>query len=162
MLSLPVSLVDIEPFDAWVFRVAGWATITVAIVGLVASLFVPMAYCRYGCPTGALLKFLQVSLAQRALDDAGLGSGRARGTGRRLVIHMNTNDVQGRRGSVWVFTSRVSCGVSGPRTVVSPFTRLLGVDRGPLFDCMWFGVEFALHRCYEFMVAGANCLVRES
>ncbi|MEM7560876.1 MAG: FMN-binding protein, partial [Planctomycetota bacterium] len=53
------SLVDIEPFDAWVFRVAGWATITVAIVGLLASLFVPMAYCRFGCPTGMLLGFLR-------------------------------------------------------------------------------------------------------
>jgi len=59
LLALPFSLVDIEPFDAWVYEVAGWATITVAIVGLVASLFVPMAYCRYGCPTGALLKFLR-------------------------------------------------------------------------------------------------------
>ena len=26
--------------------------------GLVAALFVPMAYCRYGCPTGAMLNFL--------------------------------------------------------------------------------------------------------
>jgi len=59
LTSLPFSLVDIEPFDAWVFRVAGWATITIAIVGLVASLFVPMAYCRFGCPTGALLNYLR-------------------------------------------------------------------------------------------------------
>ena len=59
MGSLAFSLVDIEPFDAWVFRVAGWATITVAIVGLIASLFVPMAYCRFGCPTGALLNFFR-------------------------------------------------------------------------------------------------------
>jgi uncharacterized protein with FMN-binding domain len=59
MTSLSFSLVDIEPFDAWVFRVAGWATITIAVVGLVASLFVPMAYCRYGCPTGAMLNFLR-------------------------------------------------------------------------------------------------------
>jgi len=59
MAALPFSLVDIEPFDAWVFRVAGWATITIAIVGLIASLFVPMAYCRYGCPTGAILSFLR-------------------------------------------------------------------------------------------------------
>jgi len=57
--SLRFSLVDIEPFDAWVFRVAGWATITIAVVGLLAALFVPMAYCRYGCPTGALLGFLR-------------------------------------------------------------------------------------------------------
>lgn len=59
MGGLTFSLVDIEPFDAWVFRIAGWATITIAIVGLVASMFVPMAYCRYGCPTGALLEFLR-------------------------------------------------------------------------------------------------------
>ena len=59
MTSLPFSLVDIEPFDAWVFRVAGWATMTIAVVGLVVSLFVPMAYCRYGCPTGALLNYLR-------------------------------------------------------------------------------------------------------
>ena len=59
MMGWGFSLVDIEPFDAWVFRVAGWATVVVAIVGLVASLFVPMAYCRFGCPTGALLEFLR-------------------------------------------------------------------------------------------------------
>ena len=59
MAALPFSLVDIEPFDAWVFYVAGWATITIAVIGLVASLFVPMAYCRYGCPTGAVLGYLR-------------------------------------------------------------------------------------------------------
>ncbi len=61
IVSLPMSLVDIEPFNAWVFRVAGWASITIAIIGLVASLFVPMAYCRYGCPTGLTLGFLRLS-----------------------------------------------------------------------------------------------------
>ena len=59
MLHLPYSLVPIEPFDAYIVRVAGWATITVAVVGLLASLFVPMAYCRFGCPTGAMLSFLR-------------------------------------------------------------------------------------------------------
>jgi len=59
MTSLGFSLVDIEPFDAYVFRIAGWATISIAIVGLIASLFIPMAYCRFGCPTGALLEFLR-------------------------------------------------------------------------------------------------------
>jgi hypothetical protein len=59
MLHLPVSLVGIEPFDAFVIRIAGWATITVAAIGLIASLFVPMAYCRYGCPTGAMLGYLR-------------------------------------------------------------------------------------------------------
>jgi NosR/NirI family nitrous oxide reductase transcriptional regulator len=59
MLALPFSLVDIEPFDAWVWHVAGWPSIVVAIVGLLASLFEPMAYCRFGCPTGALLGYLR-------------------------------------------------------------------------------------------------------
>lgn len=59
MLHLPFSLVDLEPFDAWVFQAAGTATIVIAVVGLGASLFVPMAFCRYGCPTGALLDFIR-------------------------------------------------------------------------------------------------------
>ena len=61
MTGSAFSLVDLEPFDAWVFSVAGWPTLTVAAVGLTASLFVPMAYCKYGCPTGALLEFLRRS-----------------------------------------------------------------------------------------------------
>ena len=56
--QLAFNLVSIEPFDAYLFRVAGWATITIAVAGLVASLFVPMAYCHYGRPTGAMLNFL--------------------------------------------------------------------------------------------------------
>ena len=59
MLHLPFSLVDIEPFDAYVWQIAGWATIGIAVAGLFASLFVPMAYCRYGCPTGAVLGYLR-------------------------------------------------------------------------------------------------------
>ncbi|MCA9071915.1 MAG: hypothetical protein KDA84_23465, partial [Planctomycetaceae bacterium] len=42
-----------------IFRIAGTATIGIFVVGLVASLFVPMAYCRFGCPTGALLGYLR-------------------------------------------------------------------------------------------------------
>ncbi len=59
MIGLTFSLVNIEPFDAYVIQTAGWATIAVAVVGLVASLFIPMAYCRFGCPTGAVLGFLR-------------------------------------------------------------------------------------------------------
>jgi len=59
MLGWEINLNALEPFDAWLIRIAGWGTITVAVVGLAASLFVPMAYCRYGCPTGALLKFIR-------------------------------------------------------------------------------------------------------
>lgn len=59
LVGLSFSLVDIEPFDAYLFPIAGWATLAVAIVGILASLFVPMAYCRFGCPTGVLLEFLR-------------------------------------------------------------------------------------------------------
>lgn len=59
ILLLPIDLAHLEPFDAYVIQAAGWATITIALVGLIASLFVPLAYCHYGCPTGALLEFVR-------------------------------------------------------------------------------------------------------
>jgi NosR/NirI family nitrous oxide reductase transcriptional regulator len=59
MLALGFDLAGIEPFDAYVWKVAGGATVTVFVVSLVVSAFVPMAYCRYGCPTGHLLEFVR-------------------------------------------------------------------------------------------------------
>jgi polyferredoxin len=59
LLLLPIDPAHLEPFDAYVIRSAGWATITIATVGLIASLFVPIAYCHYGCPTGAVLNFIR-------------------------------------------------------------------------------------------------------
>jgi NosR/NirI family nitrous oxide reductase transcriptional regulator len=56
MLPIGFDLAGIEPFDAYLLGAAGIATISVAVVGLIASCFVPKAYCRYGCPTGALLE----------------------------------------------------------------------------------------------------------
>ncbi len=72
MLVLPHDLAAFEPFDAYAIRSAGWATIAIAIAGLVAACFVPMAYCHYGCPTGALLNFIR-------------GHGRADRFGRREI-----------------------------------------------------------------------------
>lgn len=59
MIALPMDLANLEPFDAYLVSSAGWATLTVAVVGLIASFFVPQAYCRFGCPTGALLNFVR-------------------------------------------------------------------------------------------------------
>lgn len=59
LLALPLDLASLEPFAAYVVRSAGVATIGVAVIGLVASFFVPQAYCRFGCPTGALLNFVR-------------------------------------------------------------------------------------------------------
>ena len=49
----------LEPFDAYIWEVAGGITIAIALLSLLASAFVPMAYCRYGCPTGAILKLFE-------------------------------------------------------------------------------------------------------
>jgi len=46
----------LEPFDAYLFPAAGIATVVVFVLGLVASFFHPMAYCKFGCPTGELLE----------------------------------------------------------------------------------------------------------
>lgn len=56
---LNFDLAGLEPFDAYLLGGAGLATILVAVAGLVISLFIPMAYCSYGCPTGWLLEFVR-------------------------------------------------------------------------------------------------------
>lgn len=59
MEKVPFDLAGVEPFDAYLIRTAGAATIAVAVIGLLAAAFVPMAYCKYGCPTGAVLSFVR-------------------------------------------------------------------------------------------------------
>jgi hypothetical protein len=71
-LVLPFDLASVEPFDAYSIRAAGWATIAIAVAGLLAACFVPMAYCHYGCPTGAVLNFIR-------------SHGKADGFGRREI-----------------------------------------------------------------------------
>ncbi len=53
--------VALEAFDAWHWGLAGLAAKSVFVVGLIAALFVPMAYCRHGCPTGAILEYLRAN-----------------------------------------------------------------------------------------------------
>ena len=59
LLALPFDLAGLEQFAAYVIRSAGIATLAVAGIGLAAAFFVPQAYCRFGCPTGALLNFVR-------------------------------------------------------------------------------------------------------
>ncbi len=61
VVGLPLRLSLLEPFDAWIWKAAGWGSIALAVVGLCAAFFVPQAYCRFGCPTGALLRFVRSS-----------------------------------------------------------------------------------------------------
>jgi NosR/NirI family nitrous oxide reductase transcriptional regulator len=55
ILHLPLALVDLEPFDAYLPAVAGIAALGIFVASLIGSAVVPMAYCRHACPTGALL-----------------------------------------------------------------------------------------------------------
>lgn len=64
MILLRMDLAKLEPFDAWVWRAAALVPLAIAAAGLTASVFIPQAYCRYGCPTGALLAFVRSSGAQ--------------------------------------------------------------------------------------------------
>ena len=59
-LFLPsFDLANLEAFDAWALGVASAVSLALLALGLVACLFVPMAYCRFACPTGALLEFVR-------------------------------------------------------------------------------------------------------
>ena len=61
LFHLPLNLVDLEPFDAYLPTVAGIAALAIFAMSLLASAFYPMAYCRHACPTGALLDHLRLN-----------------------------------------------------------------------------------------------------
>lgn len=48
-----------EPFDAYIWYVAGFSSLLLAGGSLVLSAVIPMAYCRFGCPTGRLLEYIR-------------------------------------------------------------------------------------------------------
>lgn len=60
----------LEPFEVW--SAGFYAILPAAIlsIGLLAAFFLPQAYCHYGCPTGAMLKFLTHSPAYLTRRDA--------------------------------------------------------------------------------------------
>jgi Na+-translocating ferredoxin:NAD+ oxidoreductase RnfG subunit len=59
MLALDFNVASLEPFDGYSWRAAGWITSSLLFGSLIFSAFVPMGYCRYGCPTGKLLDFVR-------------------------------------------------------------------------------------------------------
>ncbi len=58
-----MDLASWEPFHAYLYPIAGLATIVIAVFSLAVSAAVPMAYCRFGCPTGSLLDHMRRSAA---------------------------------------------------------------------------------------------------
>jgi thiamine biosynthesis lipoprotein ApbE/Na+-translocating ferredoxin:NAD+ oxidoreductase RnfG subunit len=59
VLGMRVNLNALEPFDAYLYRIAGIGSLVVFAVGFIASLFIPLAYCHHGCPTGAVFTLLR-------------------------------------------------------------------------------------------------------
>ncbi|MCX6919219.1 MAG: FAD:protein FMN transferase, partial [Verrucomicrobia bacterium] len=51
------SLGQMEPFDAWMLSGVALSSVILAGLGLVTAVFIPQGFCKYGCPTGALLNF---------------------------------------------------------------------------------------------------------
>ena len=47
-----------EPFESWSSGFVAFIPAAIFTIGIIASFFLPQAYCHYGCPTGAMLKFL--------------------------------------------------------------------------------------------------------
>lgn len=60
-----LNLASLEPFDGWVLGGAAVASASLALIGLALAPFAPMAYCHYGCPTGALLAFVRTTSNER-------------------------------------------------------------------------------------------------
>ena len=59
-LAVPAfDLARLEAFDAWVLGTGALVSLVLAVGGLAACLATPMAYCRFACPTGALLGFVR-------------------------------------------------------------------------------------------------------
>ncbi len=48
----------LEPFEVWSAGFYAILPAAILTIGLIAAVFLPQGYCHYGCPTGALLKFL--------------------------------------------------------------------------------------------------------
>lgn len=72
-LASGVPLAYFEPFETWSSGFIAFVPATIFTVGLAAAFFLPQAYCHYGCPTGALLKFLTHAPGRWTMKDTVAG-----------------------------------------------------------------------------------------
>lgn len=68
VLSVDVVLEDFEPFSAFKFQFASLTVLILSVVMLVLSAFINKAWCRYFCPTGAILSLFRTKTS-RSKDD---------------------------------------------------------------------------------------------
>ena len=69
-----IDLSSWEPFHAYLFRIASWSAIGLAAITLLLAAFVPMGYCRLGCPTGRLLDHLRRTASSHKISMADIVS----------------------------------------------------------------------------------------
>jgi polyferredoxin len=69
-LGMSIPFADAEPFEVWSVGFIALLPVLIFAGGLIASVFLPQAYCHYGCPTGAVLKFLASSPGRWTKRDA--------------------------------------------------------------------------------------------
>jgi hypothetical protein len=58
-LGVSMQIAEYEPFAAFLFRHASVPVIVLAVTAVVAAVFLPMPFCRYACPTGQILYWIQ-------------------------------------------------------------------------------------------------------
>lgn len=73
-LGLAFPFAHAEPFEVWSAGLVALAPVLIFASGMIAAVFLPQAYCHYGCPTGAVLKFLASSPGRWTRRDAIAGA----------------------------------------------------------------------------------------
>lgn len=72
-LGIGMPFADAEPFEVWSAGFMALLPVAIFAGGLIAAVFLPQAYCHYGCPTGAVLKFLASSPGRWTRRDTIIG-----------------------------------------------------------------------------------------
>jgi hypothetical protein len=72
-LGMSVPFAHAEPFEVWSAGFFALLPVAIFLIGFAAALFLPQAYCHYGCPTGAALRFLAAAPGRWTRRDAAAG-----------------------------------------------------------------------------------------
>jgi NosR/NirI family transcriptional regulator, nitrous oxide reductase regulator len=73
-LGIGFPFANAEPFEVWSAGFFALMPVLIFLIGLAGAVFLPQAYCHYGCPTGAVLKFLSSSPVRLTRRDAVIGA----------------------------------------------------------------------------------------
>ncbi len=70
LIGSGLPLAYFEPFETWSTGFIAFVPAAIFTVGIIAAFFLPQAYCHYGCPTGAMLRFLTHSPGRWTMKDS--------------------------------------------------------------------------------------------